>query len=482
MQLSVRSFAARVTTQVESGQLDAALRAIHDFVDRIVSEPLCTAVVFGSATLDELCRKIGSRSWASLQKPTPATTLIEKPPTEKPTIVYIVTKLQKSGGHTRVLDDLIGAAPDAAHVIISTELAGRSDRVAIGDGAADGLSVALEYAPRESFAGRLAWLQGRLVALAPLKVYLFNHHQDAVAVAAVVPELGLDVWYYHHADHHLALGVLSPHFKHIDPHPMGYDNCRHRLGIDNVYLPLTFDDQGMRPADLPFLEGGKLTTCTAARSNKLELPYMINYADVIVELLRVTKGTHIHIGRLTPWYLFRLRRKLRRAGVERERFVYIPWVKSVWKTLIERRVDLYVSSFPYGGGLTLLEAMGSGTPITMHKHMMSRILSGIDLAHREALLWRNPEELFDYCRSVTPAMLESQSRVGREHYEKYHHRQKLSDALANIEQLQPLGRADAGFRIQADEWACWMEQRVSLGSVAYRALYRLYKRLRARFS
>jgi len=482
MQLSVRSFAARVTTQVDSGQLDAALREVHDFVDRIVSEPLCTAVVFGSATLDELCRKIGSRSWATLQKPTPATTLIENPSTEKPTIVYIVTKLQKSGGHTRVLDDLIRAAPEASHVVISTELAGRSDPVALGAASPDGPSVAQEFAPRVSYAGRLAWLQGRLSALAPRKVYLLNHHQDAVAVAAVAPELGLDVWYYHHADHHLALGVLSPHFKHIDPHPMGYDNCRHRLGIDNVYLPLTFDDQRMRPADLPFLEGGKITTCTAARSNKLELPYMINYADVIVELLGATKGTHIHIGRLTPWMLFRLGRKLKRAGIERDRLVYIPWVKSVWKTLIERRVDLYINSFPYGGGLTLIEAMGSGTPIAVHKHMMSRVLTGVDLAHRQALLWRNPEELFDYCRGVTPAALESQSHAGREHYEKYYHRQKLVDALAGIDQTPPPGLGEAGFQVQADEWACWMEQRVSLGSVSYRALYRLYKRLRARFS
>ena len=43
-----------------------------------------------------------------------------------------------------------------------------------------------------------------------------------------------------------------------------------------------------------------------------------------------------------------------------ERFIYMPWVPSVWKTLHDCRVDLYIASFPYGGGLTLIEAMGAG--------------------------------------------------------------------------------------------------------------------------
>jgi len=475
MQLSVRSFAADTTKLIDAGRLDEALHAIHDFVERIVSEPLCTAIVFGSATLDDLCRRIGARSLSEFDsrssRPTPGS---------QPTIAYIVTKLQKSGGHSRVLDDLIRAAPDAAHVILSTELAGRSDVVALGAGLPSASSLTQETAPRTSFAARLKWLQERLLALAPRKVYLFNHHQDPIAVAAAPPEMGLETWYYHHADHHLALGVLSPHFKHIDPHPMGYDNCRHRLGIENTYLPLTFDDHGMRAGDQPFRAGGALTTCTAARANKLELPYPIGYADVITSLLQATSGRHIHIGRLTPWMLFKLRRKLRRAGVAPDRFVYVPWVASVWKALVEHQVDLYIASFPYGGGLTLIEAMGSGTPITVHKHISARMLTGIDMAHDRALLWREPEALIDYCRTVTPEALATQSLAGRAHYERYHHRSRLTDALANVEQLQPPG-VGADFQIQADEWAIWMEQRVSLRAVMGRTLYRLFKRLRARF-
>lgn len=477
MLLSVRSFSAHVTKLIDSGRLDEALRAIHDFVERIVSEPLCTAVVFGSPALDDLCRQIGRRSLQEVKVAAPSFLSATH---ASPTIVYIVTKLQKSGGHSRVLDDLIRAAPDAAHVVLSTELAGRSDIVSLGSDISADSNVRHENAPRESFASRLTWLQSRLKAHAPRKVYLFNHHQDPIAIAAVAPEMGLETWYYHHADHHLALGVSSPHFKHIDPHPMGFDNCRHRLGIENTYLPLTFEDQGLRLGDRPFRGGGSLTTCTAARSNKLEVPYMINYGDVITSLLEATQGKHIHLGRLSPWMLFKLRRKLRRARVAPDRFVYVPWVGSVWKALIEYQVDLYIASFPYGGGLTLIEAMGSGTPIAVHKHVSSRLLSGIDMAHERAFLWREPESLIDYCRTVAPEALASQSRAGRAHYERYHHRSRLTDALANIEQLQPPG-CGAEFQIQADEWAIWMEQRVSLRAVVHRKLYRLFKRMRARF-
>ncbi len=56
----------------------------------------------------------------------------------------------------------------------------------------------------------------------------------------------LDASFYHHGDHHLCLGVYLSHLEHIDPHPMGYHNCRDALGIDNTYIPLTVDDKGDR--------------------------------------------------------------------------------------------------------------------------------------------------------------------------------------------------------------------------------------------
>jgi len=124
------------------------------------------------------------------------------------------------------------------------------------------------------------------------------------------------------------------HIEHIDPHPMGYHNYREALGIDNTFIPLSVDDKGPRPKEGFWKKKGYLTTCTAARSNKIEIPYFISYLDVIPSLLKITGGRHIHIGRLTPWALFKIRRGLKRYGIQSDRFIYTPWVPSVWKAPI----------------------------------------------------------------------------------------------------------------------------------------------------
>ena len=271
---SMYRFNEAVSGLVDRGQIDQALHLIHDLVERIVTEPLCTSQVFGSRVLDDLCQRIGALSLARISTGIVATATS---PHEPPPVVYIVTRLQKSGGHTRVIEDFIMARPEARHIILSTELAGRSDTDYLAQVLQKKGSVVFDQAPKTSYVHRLVWLQKRLLDLGPQKVYLFNHHQDSVAVAAIQPGMELDASFYHHGDHHLCLGVYVSCLEHIDPHPMGYHHCRDELGIANTYIPLTVEDKGDRASGQPFLPDGLLTTCTAARSNKIEIPYFISY-------------------------------------------------------------------------------------------------------------------------------------------------------------------------------------------------------------
>jgi glycosyltransferase involved in cell wall biosynthesis len=258
---------------------------------------------------------------------------------------------------------------------------------------------------------------------------------------------------------------------------MGYANCRDILGIDNTYIPLVVDDKGVRENGLPSFQSGVLTTCTAARSNKVEIPYFVSYLDVIPDLLAATGGRHVHIGRLTPWAIYKIRRKLRRKGVASERFVYIPWVSSVWQALHENHVDLYIASFPYGGGLTLVEAMGAGVPVALHRHMWSRILSGIDLGYPQAFNWRSPEELISYCVGLSPQSLAESGILSRQHYESFHSRDVLEAALHDVK-IMPVPTGGA-FHVDTDEWALWMGRQVSLKSIFNKFLYRLFRRARS---
>jgi hypothetical protein len=473
------SVSKRVVESISNNDLDFALRLIHKTVEHIITESLCTAQVFGSKTLDDLCQQIGKDNLAAIKKEIDCTTHSQP---DKLIFIYIVTKLQKSGGHTRIIEDFIKAQPDVQHVILSTELEGKSDTDYLNSLLAKQANIALEYAPKVNYQQRLTWLQKRLIEVAPRKVYLFNHHQDSIAVAAIQPEMKLDASFYHHGDHHLCLGVYLSHLRHIDPHPMGYHNCRNVLGIENVYIPLTFDDKGDRPADWPFLSDGMLTTCTAARSNKIEIPYFVSYLELVPKLLKATKGKHIHIGRLTTWALFKIRRGMKHYGIQSDRFIYKPWVPSVWKALHDYRVDLYIASFPYGGGLTLIEAMGAGVPVALHRHIFSRILSGIDLAYSGAFSWRQPEELLDYCVSLTSSDLKAAGRLGRMQYESFHSKGKLQGILNAVvcDGPKPNDLSDK-FSVEADEWALWMERQLNVKRVLSRAAYRAFRRFRARW-
>ncbi|WP_367066287.1 hypothetical protein [Oryzisolibacter sp. LB2S] len=473
---SVRSLAEKVELAIAQGRLNAGLNLIHDFVERIITEPLCTAQVFASRELDGLCIKIGR---SNLHDAIESRFYEDVADVDANITVYIVSRLQSSGGHSRLVLDFIRAQPEKNHLILSTEISGSSD----GDYILQCLSgignVQFKQAPRGDFRHRLLWLQSILLRHKPERVHLFNHHQDSVAIAALVPELDLDVSFYHHGDHHLCLGVYMSHVAHVDLHPMGYHHCRNELAIENCYLPLTFEDKGGTLAATCANVGGGLITATAARSNKIEIPYYLSYIDLIPHIIKATRGKHIHIGRLTPWALRRIRKGIRKEGLPKDCFLYIEWVPSVWRALQEHCVDAYIASFPYGAGLTLIEAMGASVPVIMHQHMYSRILSGLELAYPEAFHWSDPEDLLAHLEGLRAEQLVGEKQLSRAQYEKFHTPEVLVAYLQKSESSTlappPLARE---FSPRHDEWAALIDSQLNISRLLYRLAYRTLRRLR----
>lgn len=474
---SLRAEICRAEIALDQGYVDSALRIVHDFVERIVTEPLCTSQAFGSRDLDQLCLRIGSQNLSSV-----GVKQIDPWPLRKSRlkIVYVVSRFQRSGGHSRLVLDFIRAQPDKDHLILLTGVGGPTDKDYLTKMFADDHGVRFMAAPNTNLQSRLSWLQRMLAGTQPEHIYLLNHHQDSVAVAALVPELGLKGSFIHHGDHHLCLGVHMNHLTHVDLHPMGYHYCHDELGIDNRYLPLTFEDKHFLPVHTKFASRGGLTTATAAGFNKVEIPYYVSYLDIIPRVMKVTGGRHIHIGKLTPWALRRIRGQMHKNGVPEDRLIYIEWTPSVWKSLHEHAVDIYIASFPYGAGLTLIEAMGAGVPVIMHQHMYSRVLSGLELAYPEAFRWADPEELLVHLASLEPEKLKYEKRLSRQRYEAFHRPEILSAYLRDPESMQlPIPPLLSDYKPRYDEWAAWAESQLSLSRLAYRFAYRILRKLRS---
>lgn len=473
---SVRAHINQAEIALALGKINLAICIVHDFIERIITEPLCTAQAFASRDLDQMCLAIGRQNLKNLGRPLKTPGQISS---IRPLAIYVVSRWQRSGGHSRLVQDFIGAQPAKDHLILSTEIGGFSDADYLLEHFAAGDNVRFVQAPRGNFQSKLSWLQAILLARQPEHIHLLNHHQDSVAVAAVIPELGLCGSFYHHGDHHLCLGVHMSHLTHVDLHPMGYHYCRDELGVNNRYLPLTFEDKYCMPVQTKPIHSGRITTATAARSNKVEIPYYVSYMDTIPSVLKATGGKHIHIGKLTPWALHRIYDLMRKLGIQKDRFVYIEWTPSVWQSLNENKVDVYLASFPYGAGLTLIEAMGAGIPVIMHQHMHSRVLSGLELAYPEAFRWSEPKDLLVYLASLRPEELEYEKALSRLRYEKFHRSEILQAYFKDPDSLQlvvpPLV---SEFKPRYDEWAAWAETQLNFSRLLYRFSYRTWRRLR----
>lgn len=413
----LHEFELLVKEKIAQEELNEAISLITRFVEDIASDSRATAKVFGSAILDHLCQAIGAKTLENQIYVTQ-----NKLEFEDNIIVYIATELYITGGHTAVLEDLIRFQADKTHLILVTNIFGTEDNEAIKKRFSKNN---IRLAPIGTYLDKLNWLQQQLIMSQSNQVFLFNHHQDAVAIAAVQPNLVTQLIFYHHCDHNICLGLYLPHAKHIDPHSFGYYNCRNNLGIKhNFYVPLVADDLSNKYGDRNFLEGGKLRTCSSGSPNKFEQSYSYLYSKEVSRILAITEGYHIHIGYLSPHTLDSIKEGLEKRKIDENQFIYIPWVESIWQTMYDQRVDIYISSFPYGGGRASVEIMGSGTPIIGHYNYHSSLLSGAEIIYPEAFFWSHPEELYVYLSSLTKEDLHKQAAFSRKHYE-YHHKPEI---------------------------------------------------------
>ncbi len=462
--------------QISSGNLSLALRLIQTTVDQVNCEPINVARIFGSKLLDSLCQRIGAVHLRSIDSHSDIVHAKNHPGN---LVVYVASRLHPSGGHNSVLADMIRLSPSAHNVILLTGSAGPTNLASIRHHFKGTTEPTIELAPCGTHIQKLDWLQRRLLALAPRTVWLFNHHQDSVAIAAVQPDAGYRLRFYHHGDHHLCLGVHIAYAEHIDMNPFGFHNCRNALGIlGNRYLPLTVRDQGVRVIPNGLGTNSNLVTCTAAGSNKISPPYFIRYFEVIPQLLRRTNGQHIHIGPLTKLERYRIRRRLQELGVPYARFIYIPFVESVWKTLHEYKVDLYVGSFPFGGARTMIEVMGAGIPLALHRHATSRILSCLDIADNQVIAWRTPENLYTLVQNISRESLIKHGLAGREKYEEYYREELLIHSLANWEVPTPTPQLLAKYTTDSLQRALDISSQVTFRGAFSRVVARMLQRLK----
>lgn len=411
---SIDSFCDAVRAIADRGDCENALRRIIEFVSEIIERQSSWAMVFSSPELDALCQELGR-----------VPQHVKSAPVDPDCSVFIVTAVAGTGGHTRVLMDLARADPGKKPTILVTNVLHTLDTDEVKKTIKRlGFDAKVEVATGLNLEKTLGWLQRKLASLRPARTYILQHQFDAIIAAAVQPELVDQLYYYHHCDHNLALGVHIPHATHVDFNGKGYHHCRTELSIENnVYWPLVAEVMTHRTND-PFMASGTITTATSGGMPKFDasylreqVPYKYAYADILPDIMRITGGPHHHIGPLKDSLAEKIRERLASAGVNKDNFVSIPWVEHLASELVARGVDLYIGSFPLGGGRAAIEAMGAGVPLLLHSNYVSPFFTDVHEVYPEVLIWRDPDELKTVLNRLTREQLADHASRARAYYE-----------------------------------------------------------------
>ena len=170
---------------------------------------------------------------------------------------------------------------------------------------------------------------------------------------------------------------------------------------------------------------------------------------MIPKILMTTGGLHIHIGHLHNETLVQISDGMAQAGLPKDRFRWISSVPDLWEALLELKPNLYIGSFPIGGGRATVEAMGAGLPLLIYDNYRSMFLSVVNEIYEGAMVWRTEAELLGHLRNLNLPTLLKQAQMSRAFYEEHHEPELLRDAVKGINTMpQPVEKTDRSDRLQ----------------------------------
>lgn len=410
-----------VANHISQAQYGDAMTLIKSFAERVINDPESIGVVFASRELDSLCVKLADACYADHPAPV----------AERQGTVVLATELVKAGGHVELIKDYLALGLFESPVrVVLTDLFNRIDHASIEEWSSL-LGCEVLIAADTRLDGKLDAVSTWLGEWNPSSVLSFGHNQDVVCIVAAHAPGIQNRYYVHHGDHHLSLGVTCAAFQHVDLHNMSYELCKNEIGVtQQLYWPIS--TVGGSLVKTRFLERGALTTCSCGRMSKFESgSYTIRYERAVACILKASAGYHVHIGDLSDAFLQKIHEELDAQNVSHDRFMHIPWVASLSGALIENSVDVYISSFPVGGGKSLIEAMSVGVPVITHESYRSRYHAGSDIAYPESFIWSNYEDLGRIFSQWDEPLLRQHGASALQHFERYYSKDAFLKAFAS---------------------------------------------------
>ena len=409
------------------------LRKISQFVNKNVCINYKMGLPNSSKRLDEFCQKIGKLNLKKLDNYKKKYNLNSFSKID----IIICSKISLSGGHSFLIQDIVSSSNNK-FIILITGIGGKTDISLIKSRFKELQNIQIYKSINGNFSSKLNWIQKEIIKIKPSNIWLINAHEDSVAVGSVQPNQNYKVRFIHHADDKLCLGSSIKYFIHYDTNPNCFYHCRKILKYKkNIYLPLTCNDYGKSLFSEKISRKDGIISCTVASFNKLEVPYYVNYKNLLYKIILSTNGKHVHIGKISLLNLLTIRISLFFNKINQDRFIYIPYSRNIWKMLIKYKVNVLIGSFPHGAGRTFVEAMGAGITLVLHRSCLGRNIGGVDLGYKEVFQWTFADELLNILSSLNKFKIKLHARLSRERYEEVHNKKNFKKYLSLEEKYIP---------------------------------------------
>ncbi|HEY3950468.1 hypothetical protein [Phenylobacterium sp.] len=357
------------------------------------------------------------------------------PPKSNAKVAIVASQFYATGGHTRVARDVADAlGPDNRPLVILTNMGDGSVRYQglLNSGLKTPFDeAALLVAQARTLVDRTIELFMMLKATGVSRIVLMCHPFDVVAITACWPFREI-VDFLHHADHVPALGAAMAWSTHADLTYACHKTCR-AAGLEPIYAGMT---STVTEAPAHARAPGRLRLATCGDQRKYVGEGRFRWADWAVAALSLPGAEMRHIGVMSDDLQQEVHKALADAGVDPARYVFAGMAPSLPAALIEHGTDIYVGSYPFGGGKANLEAMLMGLPMIAP--------ADADLANllRFSLPlpgWVDVAEPKDFARAVEEALALEPTLASAEH------------ARLRAREVERFGRWVAGERPESPE-------------------------------
>lgn len=346
--------------------------------------------------------------------------------TKKIANVVVASEIYESGGHTKVIAELLDTLENP--ILVITDVYDRFAQSDLFAKIASTLPVCpVIVLPKERNLDKATRLAGFINTCAK-NVFLVSHHDDAVAVAACQKNLDTSYYFVHHADHNPSLGSYVSHFHHVDLFVDIASLCKQDLKRDVSVLPIHAQDFGGKRFDYPVKQ---FSTVSAGTSNKFDFSGAINFAEVIAASIKTCGGKHYHFGAIGEDQLKLIRTHLAQASIAPESFVYLGNVPSLWNGLLEIDAHIYVGSFPKRGGKGEIEAQGAAYPLLIYKDPEDPKYLNVANCNPLTQNWHTQS---DFCEGLRRIMLDHEKYAveSRRFYLAHHTKSEYLAALNSL--------------------------------------------------